>query len=127
MKEKPSYAQLLVQRQRLSRQIAEWPPILRGTIRRHLNKCGNPHCRCHHPQHPQRHGPYDYLSHRHGNKTQTVFLNEAKRPHAAAWVDNYRRLIETVYHLSEINFQILRYHYDKLASPTDSAHGSRAD
>jgi hypothetical protein len=127
MKTKPSYAQLLAQRQQLLRQLADWPPILRGTIRRHLNKCGNPHCRCHDAQHPQRHGPYDYLSHRHGDKTQTIFLNQAKRSHAAAWVDNYHRLIETIYQLSEINFQILRYHYEKLAPQADSAHGSRAD
>jgi hypothetical protein len=116
MNEKPSYAQLLAQRQRLVRQLADCPPILRGTLRRHLNKCGNPQCRCHDPKHPQRHGPYDYLSHRHGAKTQTIFLNEAKRAHAAAWVDNYHRLIETIYQLSEINFQLLRHHYDKLGA-----------
>ena len=116
MKEKPSYAQLIQQRERLRQQLAQWPPILRGTLRRHGNKCGNPRCRCHDPKHPQPHGPYDYLSHRHANKTQTIFLNEAKRPHARAWVENYQRLIETVYQLSEINFQILRYHYDQLSA-----------
>ena len=67
------------------------------------------------------------MSHRHGDKTQTIFLNAAKRPHAAVWVDNYHRLIATLYQLSEINFQILRYHCEKLAPQTDSAHGSRAD
>ena len=114
MKEKPSYTQLLKERERLLRSLASWPPVLRGSIRKHGNRCGRPNCRCKDPKNPVLHGPYHYLSHRYGDKTQSVFLNEVKLHYAREWIANYKRLIKTVYRLSEINFRLLRYHYDKL-------------
>jgi len=116
MKHKPSRAKLLRQRQILLDKLGTWPPVLRATLRLHKNVCGNPHCRCKDPEKPLRHGPYHYLSHRYKNKTQTVFLTETKLRHARAWIENYRELIQTIYDLSEINFQLLRYHYDTLES-----------
>ena len=47
-----------------------------------------------------------------------VWLTESKRPHAMAWMANYKRLIKLVYRLSEVNFRLLRYHYDKLERQT---------
>lgn len=63
---------------------------------------------------PVLHGPYQYLSHRYQNRTQTILLTKSKVLHARAWVANYKRLIQTVYRLAEVNFRILRYHHDKL-------------
>lgn len=111
---KPGYAKLLKARQRLLAKLAECPPVLRGTIRLHGNKCGNKKCRCHDPKDPIRHGPYHYLSHRYQDKCQTILLNAAKLPHAREWVENYKELIQMVYELSQVNFKILRYHYVKL-------------
>ena len=116
MNAKPSYATLIKERERLLRTLAGFPPVLRASLRKHGNKCGNPKCRCHDPKAPKLHGPYHYLSHRYRNKTQTVFLNAAKLSHAKAWIANYRRLIRTVYRLSEVNFRLLRYHHDKLGN-----------
>jgi len=114
MKLKPSYSELLKERKRLVKRLGDCPPVLRGTIRFHGNKCGRPKCRCKDPKHPVLHGPYHYLSHRHGDKTQTVFLNEVKLKYAGEWIVNYKKLIETIYELSEVNFRLLRYHYDRL-------------
>ena len=114
MKEKPSYAELVKERERLVKRLGNCPPILRGTIRLHGNKCGRPKCRCKDPKDPVLHGPYHYLSHRHADKTQTVFLNEVKLNFAGEWIANYKKLIETIYDLSEVNFRLLRYHYDRL-------------
>lgn len=116
MNRKPSYAKLVKERARLLESLAKWPPVLRGSIRHHGNVCGNPDCRCHHPKHPVTHGPYHYLSHRHKDKTQTIFLTDVKLRYAKEWIADYKRLIKTVYRLSEVNFRILRYHYDKLDS-----------
>jgi len=121
MKRKPSYAGLLRERQELLERLAEWPPVLRGSLRKHGNKCGNPNCRCKDPEHPVLHGPYHYLSHRYGDKTQTLFLNETKLRCATEWIANYKHLIKTVYRLSEVNFRILRYHYEKLDCPRSKA------
>lgn len=116
MNEKPSYTKLLKERERLLEAIVKWPPVLRGSIRCHGNICGNLNCRCHHPKHPVLHGPYHYLSHRYMDKTQTIFLTDIKLRHAKEWIADYKRLIRTIYRLSEVNFRILRYHYDKLDS-----------
>lgn len=102
------------ERRRLLAKLAEWPPVLRGSLREHYGRCGNPNCRCRAKKNPILHGPYQYLSHRHGNRTQTIVLTKSKRPHARAWVANYKRLIQTVYELSEVNFRLLRYHHGRL-------------
>ena len=115
MNQKPSYQQLAGERQRLLKALAEWPPVLRASIRQHGNSCGNLNCRCHDPKNPKLHGPYYYLSHRYQNKTQTVFLTATKLWHARQWMADYKRLILTVYRLSEVNFQLLRYHHNRLA------------
>jgi len=112
---------LLRERQELLERLAEWPPVLRGSLRKHGNKCGNPNCRCKDPEHPVLHGPYHYLSHRYRDKTHTLFLNETKLRFATEWIANYKRLIKTVYRLSEINFRILRYHYERLNGPPGGA------
>ena len=114
MNRRPSYSRLLKERERILQKLAEWPPVLRGSLRRHGNRCGNPNCACHDQKHPKLHGPYQYLSHRYENRTQTILLTESKRPHAIAWMANYKRLIKLVYRLSEVNFRLLRYHHDKL-------------
>jgi hypothetical protein len=114
MKERPAYSALTAERQKLLKQLGKWPPVLRGSLRRHMNRCGNPACRCHDPDSPVLHGPYQYLSHRHQNKTHTILLTENKLPHAREWVANYKRLIRAIYRLAEVNFRILRYHHDRL-------------
>jgi hypothetical protein len=111
---KPSYTKLLKERQRLLKELGRWPPVLRASIRRQGNVCGKPRCRCKDPKNPILHGPYHYLSHRYEERSQTIFLNEVKLKYAREWIANYKRLIQTVYRLSEINFRLLRYHYDKL-------------
>jgi hypothetical protein len=114
MNERPSYQALLRERERLLKQLGNSPPVLRGSLRQHMNRCGNPGCRCHDEDKPVLHGPYQYLSHRYGNRTQTILLTESKLPHARKWVANYRRIIQTVYRLAEVNFRILRYHHANL-------------
>jgi len=114
MKKIPSYNNLIKQRDSLLKKITSTSFVLRGSLRRHGNICGNPKCRCKHPKHPKLHGPYDYLSHRYDNKTQTIFLNEKKLDYATLGLKEYKKLIKNIYRLSEINFRILRYHYHKL-------------
>jgi len=114
MNKKQSYPELLAERERLLKTMTGWPPVLRASLRKHGNKCGNLSCRCRDRTHPKVHGPYHYLSHRYQSKTQTVFLNKTKLGYAKRWITNYKQLIKLIYRLSEINFRILRYHYDKL-------------
>ena len=110
----PAYNSLVKERGRLVGELKANPFILRGSLRRHGNICGRPNCSCKRLKNPKLHGPYDYLSHRYKDKTQTVFLNKKKLHYAKEGISGYNKLIETVYELSEINFRILRYHYNKL-------------
>jgi hypothetical protein len=114
MNQRTDFEGLLQERRQLLAQLATWPPVLRGSLREHGGRCGNPNCRCRAKKNPVLHGPYQYLSHRYRNRTQTILLTARKRPHAHAWVANYKRLIQTVYDLCEVNFRLLRYHHDKL-------------
>jgi hypothetical protein len=116
MKGQPGYQALLNERKQLLALLGNSPPVLRGSLRKHLNRCGNPACRCHDPEQPVLHGPYQYLSHRYQNRTQTILLTKSKLPHAQAWTANYKRLIQTIYRLAEVNFRILRYHHARLES-----------
>ena len=110
----PQYAGLLRERRRLLASLAAWPSVLRGSFREHFGLCGHAKCRCRAEKNPVPHGPYQYLSHRYRNRTQTILLTKTKLPYAQAWVANYKRLIQTVYELCEVNFRLLRYHHDKL-------------
>lgn len=110
----PAYGSLLKDRDSLLGQLGANAFVLRGSLRRHGNICGRPNCSCKRPKNPKLHGPYDYLSHRYKDKTQTVFLNKKKFGLAKKGISDYKKLIAVIYRLSEINFRLLRYHYNKL-------------
>lgn len=115
MKDRTDFAWLLREQHRLLARLVNWPPVLRGSLREHANRCGNPNCRCRAVTPPVLHGPYHYLSHRYQNRTQTILLTKRKLPYARAWVRNYQRLFALIYDLCEVNFRLLRYHHAKLS------------
>jgi len=115
----PAYNSLIKERHELLKKLTGVRFVLRGSLRRHGNICGRPNCICKHPTNPRLHGPYNYLSHRYRNKTQTVFLNKKKFAYATEGIRDYKRLLAMIYRLSEVNFRILRYHYDKLEEKDD--------
>ena len=110
----PNYDSLRDKRDNLLEELSANAFILRGSLRRHGNICGRPNCSCKRLNDPKLHGPYDYLSHRYADKTQTVFLNKKKFILAKKGISNYKKLTALIYRLSEMNFRLLRYHYDKL-------------
>ena len=110
----PLYGSLLRERDSLLEKLSMNAFVLRGSLRRHGNICGRPNCSCKRLKNPRLHGPYDYLSHRYKDKTQTVFLTAKKLYLAKNGISDYKKLIDVIYRLSEVNFRLLRYHYDKL-------------
>lgn len=111
---KGSINDLIKKRDKLVGELGKHKYLLRGTILSRGNICGNPNCRCKRKKNPQLHGPYKYLSHRSRKKTNMIFLNKKKEKYAVKGTDEYQKLIELIYKISEINFKILRYHYHKL-------------
>ena len=105
---------LLKERDRLVKKLSGYKHILRGTIVKQGNICGTPGCICKRKTNPVLHGPYNYLSHRSRKSINMIFLNKKKLPLAEEGVREYDGIIELIYRIAEINFRLLRYHYDKL-------------
>lgn len=108
------FKRLTEKRDALVDRLSAYRYILRGTIIQRGNICGKDGCRCKKKERPLLHGPYKYLSHRSRQAANMIFLNKIKLPFAARGVRQYRELIELIYQISEINFKILRHHYNRL-------------
>ncbi|MBU2437486.1 MAG: hypothetical protein KKE55_07310 [Candidatus Omnitrophica bacterium] len=111
---KRTLKRLIKARRELIQKLGNYEYILRGTVVKRGNICGKEGCKCKRPHNPIPHGPYRYLSHRGRQKTQMVFLNNTKLKLASRGIKEYHKLIDTIYRISEINFQILRYHYREI-------------
>ena len=110
----PVYSSLLKERDSLIKELNSVSFILRGSLRRQGNVCGRPDCSCKRPKNPKLHGPYNYLSHRYKDRSQTIFLNDKKFAFAQEGIAGYDRVMDIIYRLCDVNFRILRYHYNKL-------------
>lgn len=106
--------ELLKKRKALVKRLGGLKHILRGSIVKQGNICGKAVCICKRKDNPVLHGPYNYLSHRSKKSINTIFLNKTKLPLAQKGVREYNEAIDLIYRLAEINFCVLRYHYDKL-------------
>lgn len=106
--------ELVKERDKLAKLLAGLKHALRGSIMKHGNICGKAVCICKRKKDPVLHGPYSYLSHRSKKGINTIFLNKKKLSIAEEGIREYDKAIDVIYRLSEINFRILRYHYDKL-------------
>jgi hypothetical protein len=106
--------ELLKKRKALVKRLGRLQYILRGSIIKQGNICGKAVCKCKRKDNPIPHGPYNYLSHRSKKSINTIFLNKTKLPLAQRGVKEYNEAMDLIYRLAEINFTILRYHYDKL-------------
>src|SRR3989338_935219 len=104
----------LGKRKALVKRLGSLKHILRGSIVSQGNVCGKAACKCKRKKNPVLHGPYNYLSHRSRKAFNTIFLNKKKLLIAEEGVKEYNEAIDIIYRLAEINFHILRYHYDEL-------------
>lgn len=102
------------ERDRLSGRLCDYKYILRGTIVKRGNICGKSGCRCKREENPILHGPYTYLAHRSPTGANMIFLNKTKLFYASQGIRQYQELIKLIYRISQINFEILRYHYERL-------------
>ena len=107
--------QLMKERDKLAGKLSDYRYILRGTIIKRGNICGKAVCICKRKNKPVLHGPYSYLSHRSRKYINMIFLNQKKLPYAAKGVKEYSEAVDMLYRISEINFEILRYHHERLS------------
>jgi len=105
---------LLNKRNLLVKRLSGLKHILRGSIVKQGNVCGKAVCICKRKHNPILHGPYNYLSHRSRKSNNTIFLTNRKLVIAKKGVREYNEAIELIYRIAEINFEILRYHHERL-------------
>lgn len=110
-----SLRELLNRRKALVNRLGGLKHILRGSIVSQGNICGKAVCRCKRKKSPILHGPYNYLSSRSRKSMNTIFLTERKLPFAKKGVREYNEAIDIIYGIAEINFNILRYHHERLS------------
>lgn len=108
------FKQLIKKRDGLVTKLGSYKHILRGTIIERGNICGKSICRCKRKNNPVLHGPYHYLSHRSKRSINMIFLTKKKLVFAELGVQEYDEAINLIYRIAEINFEILRYHYERL-------------
>lgn len=68
-----------------------------GSVSRQYQVCGNPNCRCMHPKHPERHGPFHKLSYVHRGRAVCRFVRAEcaeEVMHRVAVYKEFRALID---------------------------------
>ena len=89
----------------LKRDVADIPPIRRGSVVRRFMPCGKPGCRCQ-ARSPQLHGPYYQWTRKVRGKTVTVRVTGAQAKLLREWIENGRRLDKLVRQLESVSTRL---------------------
>ena len=89
----------------LKREVADLPPIRRGSLVRRFMPCGKPGCRCQ-ANPPQLHGPYYQWTRKVLGKTATVRVNQAQAKLLREWIANGRRLDRLVRQVEKVSLRL---------------------
>jgi hypothetical protein len=77
MNSNPSAERLEREIETVKQKLLALGPLHPGSVSRQYQACGNPGCRCMHPQKPQKHGPYYKLAYVHRGKPVCRFVRVA--------------------------------------------------
>jgi hypothetical protein len=91
----------------LKRQIADLPPIRRGSLVRRFMPCGKPACRCQATP-PTLHGPYYQWTRKVRGKTETTRVDPQQAKLLAGWIANGRRLDRLLAQMEKVCLRITR-------------------
>ena len=87
--------------------------VIRGSIREHGNICGTPGCRCKRKKNPILHGPYKYLSFRGSKSNHSIMISGEREKNVEEGIENYKRIMEAIKAISDIDFSSIRYYHNK--------------
>ena len=88
----------------LQKQMSKLGPVMRGSVVKIANKCGNPNCRCAQGQKHQQ----LYFSVSKKGKTKLIFLGKSKVQRARKYSDNYKTMVAIIEEMTDINMQLLK-------------------
>lgn len=95
-------------RARLVEGLPDLEHILRGSLVERYRRCGRTNCHCADDDDPG-HGPAYYLMVRvKPGKTLQVYVAKERKPEVEAWIDNFRRVRQTLEEISTRNRELLK-------------------
>ena len=89
----------------LKREVADLPPIRRGSLVRRFMPCGKRGCRCQ-ANPPQLHGPYYQWTRKVHGKTATVRVDQAQAKLLRKWIANGRRLDRLIRQMEKVSLRL---------------------
>ena len=90
MKTTQSVQKLEAQILQIKRQLQSHGLMRPGSLSRQYNVCGKPTCRCKHPSHPIRHGPYYQLNYVFRGKKTSRFIRREILSQVKTQLANYK-------------------------------------
>jgi len=72
-------------------QLRDHGPMRPGSLSRQYNVCGKDGCRCKHPKHPRRHGPYYQLNYVYRGKKTSKFIRRQILGQVRTELANYKK------------------------------------
>ncbi len=99
-----SLEQLEQRHRKLLAELADIGFVLRGSIARRLNRCGNPTCRCK-ADPPILHGPYYKWTRKVAGKTVNATLSPEEAARGKEWTRNMRKLDRVVAQLQDVGLR----------------------
>ena len=88
----------------LQKQMTKLGSVMRGSVVKLANKCGNPNCRC---AQGQKHQQF-YFSVSKKGKTKLIFLGKSKVQKARKYTENYKKIVAIIEEMTDINMQLLK-------------------
>lgn len=89
----------------LKRQVADVPPIRRGSIVRRFMPCGKSGCRCQ-ASPPRLHGPYYQWTRKVQGRTVTIRIDRSQAKLLQEWIANGRRLDALVRQMESVSLRL---------------------
>jgi hypothetical protein len=99
----------------LKRQIADLPPIRRGSVVRRYMPCGKQGCRCQ-ARPPRLHGPYYQWTRKVRGKTETTRIDKEQAGLIDEWINHGRKLDRLVAQMERVCLRITK----RLLTPNGS-------
>lgn len=95
-------------RKEILAQISEISDALPGKITKQYNVCGTPNCKCKRKEHPEKHGPYYYLSFTFKGKGKTMGIPVDMVKDIQKRNENFKKMKSLLEQLAEISIENLK-------------------
>lgn len=97
----------------IKKQLSELGDLRPGSLSTQYNVCGNPNCRCKHPEKPVKHGPYYQISYTRKGRSKTEFVKAEDVKQIKMQLKNYQLFKLLIDEWLELSLNIARLRRQK--------------